>query len=100
MSMKKKIQAGERDYSPPDPLSMGFSKQESWSGCHFLFQGIFLTLGSNPGLLHCRRILYHCVASEAHVRSNTTWKRWSGKNSDKETFEQSILQTVGLEIQA
>ena len=28
-------------------------------GCHFLLQGIFLTQGSNPGLLHCRWILYH-----------------------------------------
>ena len=27
-------------------------------GCHALFQGIFLTQGSNLGLLHCRRILY------------------------------------------
>ena len=25
-------------------------------GCHSLFQGIFHTQGSNPGLLHCRRI--------------------------------------------
>ena len=23
-------------------------------GCHFLLQGIFLTQGSDPGLLHCR----------------------------------------------
>ena len=28
-------------------------------GCHFLLQGIFPTQGSNPGLLHCRGILYH-----------------------------------------
>ena len=28
-------------------------------GSHFLPQGIFLTQGSAPGLLHCRRILYH-----------------------------------------
>ena len=28
-------------------------------GCHFLLQGIFLTQGSNPGVLHCRQILYH-----------------------------------------
>ena len=28
-------------------------------GCHFLFQGIFWTSGSNPCLLHCRQILYH-----------------------------------------
>ena len=27
-------------------------------GCHFLLQGIFLTQGSNPGLLHFRQILY------------------------------------------
>ena len=26
--------------------------------CHFLLQGIFPTLGLNPGLLHCRQILY------------------------------------------
>jgi len=26
---------------------------------HSLLQGIFLTQGSNSGLLHCRRILYH-----------------------------------------
>ena len=28
-------------------------------GCHFLLQGIFLTQGSNPGLPHCMRTLYH-----------------------------------------
>ena len=27
-------------------------------GCHFLLQRIFLTQGSNPGLLTCRQILY------------------------------------------
>ena len=27
--------------------------------CHSLLQGIFLTQGSNLGLLHCRQILYH-----------------------------------------
>ena len=32
------------------PLSMGFSRQEYWS--HSLLQGIFLTQGSNPCLLH------------------------------------------------
>ena len=28
-------------------------------GCHCLLQGIFLTQGSNPGLLHCRQTFYH-----------------------------------------
>ena len=33
-------------------LSMGFSRQEHWSGCHALLQGIFPIQGSNPHLLH------------------------------------------------
>ena len=28
-------------------------------GCHFFLQGIFLSQKSNPGLLHCRQIIYH-----------------------------------------
>ena len=28
-------------------------------GCHSLLQEIFPTQGSNPGLLHCRQVLYH-----------------------------------------
>ena len=28
-------------------------------GCHFLLQGIFPIQGLNPGLQHCRQILYH-----------------------------------------
>ena len=36
-------------------------------GCHALLQGIFVTQGSNPQflcLLHCRRILCHCVTGK------------------------------------
>ena len=39
------------------PLSMGFPRQEYWSGLAFL-QGIFSTQGLNPSLLYCRWILY------------------------------------------
>ena len=41
------------------PLSMGFSRQKYWSGQPFPSPGVFPTQGSNPGLLHCRQILYH-----------------------------------------
>ena len=47
-------------YSPP-----GSSIQENSPGknigvgCHALLQGIFPTQGLNPGLPHCRQILYH-----------------------------------------
>ena len=40
------------------PPPIGFSRQEYWSGCHFLLQRIFLTQGSNLGLPHCRQTLY------------------------------------------
>ena len=40
------------------PLFMEFSRQKYWSGLPFL-QGIFLTQGSNLGVLHCRQILYY-----------------------------------------
>ena len=42
------------------PLSMGFSKQEYWSGGHALFQGIFPTQGSN---LHPSCLLHWQVGS-------------------------------------
>ena len=35
-----------------EPLSMGFSRQEYGMGCHFLLQGIFLTQGSNLSFSH------------------------------------------------
>ena len=34
------------------PLSVGFPSKDTGVGCHFLLQGIFLTQGSNPCLLH------------------------------------------------
>ena len=36
-----------------------FPGKSTGVGCHFLLQGIFPTQGSNPGLQHCRQILYH-----------------------------------------
>ena len=41
------------------PPSMGFSRQECWSGLPFPSAGDLLTQESNPGLPHCRQTLYH-----------------------------------------
>ena len=35
-----------------------FPGKDTGVGCHFLFQGIFPTQGSNLGLPHCRQIFY------------------------------------------
>ena len=47
------------DWSPPGSCVHGFSRQEYWSGCHSLFQGIFPIQRLNPGLPYYRQSLYH-----------------------------------------
>ena len=45
---------------PPRPLCLwGSPGKNPGVGCRSLLQGIFPTQESNPGLLHCRQILYH-----------------------------------------
>ena len=48
------------------PLSMGFSGKNTGVGCHSFLQGIFLTQGSNPGLLPYRQILSHKSHQRLH----------------------------------
>ena len=46
-------------------------------GCHSLLQGVFLTQGSNLGLLHCRQTLYHWATRKA-PESKTNCQFFSG----------------------
>ena len=47
------------DCSPPGSSVHGvFQARGLEVGCHFLLQGIFLTQGLNPGIPHCRQMLY------------------------------------------
>ena len=60
--------------APQDLLSMGFFKQEYWSGLLFPPPGIFLTQGSNPHLLcllHCRQVFYLLNHRERYI---IAWK--------------------------
>ena len=56
-------------------LSMGFSRQEHWSGLPCPLQGIFPTQGSNLGLPHCRQILY-CQSHQGNPKL-LKWVAWS-----------------------
>ena len=49
------------------PLSMGFSRQEDWSGLPFPSPGDLPNPGIKPGLLHCRQMIYwlSCEGSPA-----------------------------------
>ena len=52
------------DCSPPGSSVHGDSPGKNTGvGCHALPQGIFPTQGQNPGLLHCRQILYCLIQS-------------------------------------
>ena len=50
---------------------MGFSRQEHWSG--FSSRGIFLTQGSNLGLLHWQADLYRLGHEGNHVSGKTSY---------------------------
>ena len=74
------------DCSPPGSCVHGDSPSKNTGmGCQALLQGIFPIQGSNPGLPHCRRILYHlshqgspcCVAWPQNLMN----KYNKGKNS-------------------
>ena len=65
-------------YSPPGSSPWDFPGKNTGVGCHFLLQGIFLTQGSNLGLLHCRQILYHL--SHCSYFAHHTLLSWATRN--------------------
>ena len=68
------------DFSPPGSSVQGDSPGKNTGvGCHALLQGIFLTLGLKPGLLHCRQII-HRLSHQGSLHSiKPSWKRAAGK---------------------
>ena len=57
------------DCSLPGSSAHGHSPGKNTEvNCHALLQGIFPTQGSNPGLPHCRWILY-CLSHEGILKS-------------------------------
>ena len=84
------------DCSPPGSSVHGDSPgKNSWVGCHALLQRIFPTHGSNPGLPHCRQILYHLSHQGSPCYGNThmqiekiVWMCWvlNVKTNGEEEF--------------
>ena len=61
------------DYSPPGSSIHGiFPGKNTGVGSHSLLQGILPTQGSNPGLLHCKQILYH-LSPQGSPRRDRRW---------------------------
>ena len=66
-----------------DFLSMEFSRQEYWCGLLCPSPGDLPNLGIKPGLLHCRKILYH-LSHQGRIskRSYQDWGRESFLEED------------------
>ena len=78
------------------PLSMEFSRPEDWSGYCSLLQGIFPTQGLNPGLQHCRWILYQLkVLIHCHLASTNGDSEQGGGETG---IPQSFNLQPGLEV--
>ena len=67
------------------PLSMGFCRQEYWSGLPFLSLGFFLTQGSNQGLLHL-----------LHWQVDSLSLAWPGKLCTMHYFHNYLVLSMSL----
>ena len=66
-------------------------------GCHSLLQGIFPTQGSNPGLLHCRWILYHVSHQRSpRILEQVAYPLSRGSSQSRNQTRVSALQTDSL----
>ena len=68
-----------------------FPDKNTRVGCHFLLQGIFLTQGSNPGLLHCRHML--CPLSHQGSKVKRQPSEWE-KIIVNETTDKGLISKI------
>ena len=68
--------------------SLNSPSKNTGVGCHSLLQRIFLTQGLNPGLLHCRKTLYHLSLYILYIMNNAVnmWIHRSLQDSDFTSF--------------
>ena len=74
-----------------------FPGKNTGVGCHFLLQGIFLTQGLNPGLPHCRQMLYRETPLDSH-KSRLYKKNCMPGKVLSWLLQQSIAQQSLLEL--
>ena len=67
--------------------------KNNWVGGHFFLQGIFPTQGWNPGLPHCRRILYQ-LSHQGSPKSLHHMSERKGIHSVRESVYTVWLKTT------
>ena len=78
---------------PGSSVHWDSSGKNAGVGCHAIFQGIFPTRGSNPGLPICRQILYH-LSHQGSLTSNCTTTLILSKTKSLMLVLQSIFLCV------
>ena len=79
------------DCSPPcSSIQRIFLGKNTGVGCHFLLHRIFLTQGSNLGLLNCRKTLY-CLSHQESINNSKIATKLSKSCS-------AILNTLGWKL--
>ncbi|XP_070213506.1 ran-binding protein 17 isoform X4 [Bos mutus] len=84
----RKTYVGDQLQRTSKPVSLPCPGKNTGVDCHVLLQGIFPTQGSNPGLLHCRLILYQVYARMSEVLGITD------DNHVLETFMTKIVTNL------
>ena len=89
---------------PMDCSPVGYSVhggspcKDTGVGCHALLQGIFPTQGSNPGLLHCRRILYQLSWRNAYNQPAAVFSNAAARfKNPRRIFHPSLLTQSHLQ---
>ena len=87
------------DCNPPGSSVHGDSPgNSSGVGCHALLQDIFPNQGSNPGLPHCRQILYWLSHnSERRKKAFHNWAVYEYWGDKESTFTSVIKEEVMLD---
>ena len=80
-----------------------FPGKNAGVGCHFLLRAIFPTQGLNPGLLHCRQILYRpgkppFICTVFHIlcfiTQTTQWQVPHPSEPGRATFKQDLQKLL------
>ena len=85
------------DCSPPGSSVHGGSPGKTIGvGWHSLHQGIFPTQGLNPGLLHCRQILYQLSHQGIRGIQEGRGRESRPEHSDSATTKHLLFNSQGL----
>ena len=78
---------------------LGFSGKITGMGCHALLQGIFPTQGLNPGILHCRWVLY-CLSHQGSPNQSQRLDLWPCSSLPPANAEDLCKAKTGIFVQS